>query len=327
MNILNCKKLFITGGLGFIGSNLIYYLIKNNFKGEITIFDNNSIDNTPALNQLRTIETVKIIFGDLQLLELVKDAIKGSDMVIHLAANSDISKGVFNPSIDFKNTVHATQNLLNAMLEVGVTKIIFSSGSGVYGDVSDILIPEDFGPLVPVSHYGASKLCAESMISSYVHMHNFNALIFRFANVIGNGQTHGVAYDFIRKVLKNKETLEVLGNGSQLKSYIHVNDIIQGILIASKNANKSIDYFNISTDDAISVKEIAAMVIQKMSVNSNITYGKTPFGWKGDVPKIFLKNEKLKNLGWIPSKTTKVAMEISIMEMLQDIQFKTHDNK
>jgi len=322
MNIFNSKKLFITGGLGFIGSNLINYLLNNGFEGEITIFDNNSIDNTPAVNKLRSYKNVKIIFGDLQLSELVNDAIKGSDMVIHLAANSDISKGVFNPSIDFKNTVLATQNLLSAMLVAGVSKIIFSSGSGVYGDVSDIFIPEDFGPLIPVSHYGASKLCAESMISSYVHMHNFQAVIFRFANVIGNGQTHGVAYDFIRKVLKNKETLEVLGDGSQLKSYIHVNDIIQGILVACQNTKRNIDYFNVSTDDAISVKDIALMVIEKMSMDSSIIFGKTPFGWKGDVPKIFLKNDKIKGLGWLPSMNTKEAMGIAITEMLYDIKYK-----
>jgi len=325
MDILNTKKLFITGGLGFIGSNLIDYLMKNNYKGEITIFDNNSIDNTPAAGKLRAYQSVKIIFGDLQLSELVKDAIKGSDLVIHLAANSDISKGVFNPAIDFKNTVLATQNLLNAMLEAEVTNIIFSSGSGVYGDISDIFIPEDFGPLVPVSHYGASKLCAESMISAFVHMHNFNALIFRFANVIGNGQTHGVAYDFIRKVLKNKETLEVLGDGTQLKSYIHVNDIIAGIIITCKNVKKNIDYFNISTDDAISVREIAAIVLEKMSVKANVRYGTTPYGWKGDVPKISLSNKKIKALGWSPSLTTKQAMEKSIVEMLYDIGYKIQE--
>ena len=321
MNLFLAKRIFITGGLGFIGSNLIYYLISKKYSGEIVVYDNNSIDNRLVIKKLRKFNFVKIIFGDIQILENLKEAISGSDLVIHLAANSDISQGVFNPSIDFRNTVVGTQNVLNAMLFNNINKIIFSSGSGVYGDVSDKYIPENFGPLTPISHYGASKLCAEAMISAFVFMHDFKALIFRFANVIGKGQTHGVGYDFIRKILNNKKTLDVLGNGFQLKSYIDVNDIIKAIDIASKKFKKNIDYFNISTDDVISVSEIANIVIKKMNVKHKINYGKSNFGWRGDVPKIYLSNEKIKALGWIYSMTSFKAMENSIDQMLDDISY------
>lgn len=319
MYIFSAKKIFITGGLGFIGSNLICYLKKNKYNGEIIIFDNNSIDNVSALNKLKEFNHLKIIYGDLRLTQLLDESIKSCDLVVHLAANSDISKGIFNPKIDFENTVLGTQNLLNSMLKNNVKNIIFSSGSGVYGNVVKKNIPEDYGPLIPVSHYGASKLCAESMISSYVFMHDFNALVFRFANVIGTGQTHGVAYDFIRKVKKNNLTLQVLGNGTQLKSYIDINDIIKAIDISSKKFSNNIDFYNVCTDDSITVREIATMVIKKMKVNLKINFGKSNFGWRGDVPKISLSNEKIKSIGWIYSMNTQQAMEHSINEMLKEI--------
>lgn len=140
-------------------------------------------------------------------------------MVFHLVANSDISKGVNNPKIDFQNTTMATFNLLTSMNSLGVKKIVFSSGSGVYGMNSDNIFDENYAPLFPVSHYGASKLCAEAMISSFVHIHNMQAIIFRFANVVGDWQSHGVAYDFINRLKKSAERLIVLGDGYQNKSY------------------------------------------------------------------------------------------------------------
>jgi len=321
MNILKSKQIFISGGLGFIGSNLIKYIKSNNYKGKIIVYDNNSINNRIALDYIKNLSNVQLIIGELLDFKKLKSSISGSDLIIHLAANSDISKGVFNPSIDFDNTILATKNVLTAMLETGINNIIYPSGSGVYGDITDIAIPEDFGPLVPISHYGASKLSAEALISSFVHMHDFNALIFRFANVIGPGQTHGVAYDFIRKIIKNKKTLNVLGNGNQLKSYIHVDDIISGIFIALQNSSEKINFYNLSTDDSISVKDIAAIVISKMSLETKIVYGNTDYGWKGDVPKISLTSEKIKSLGWVPRYNSKEAMKISIDCMLNEISY------
>ena len=310
MDIFKSKKIFITGGLGFIGFNIIEFLIKKNYLGEIIIYDNNSISNNRALKSLSTLSNVSIVIGELLDYKKTKSSMQGSDIVIHLAANSDISKGVFNPSIDFDNTIVATKNVLTSMLENEITQIVFPSGSGVYGDVDNINIPEEYGPLIPVSHYGASKLSAEALISSFVYMHDFTALIFRFANVIGPSQTHGVAYDFIRKIIKNSDELNVLGNGTQLKSYIHVDDIISGIIIALEKSFEKLQIYNLSTDDAITVKDIAKLVISKMGNNTKIIYGNTNYGWRGDVPKISLSSEKIKKLGWNPNYNTREAMKV-----------------
>ena len=321
MNILSSKQIFITGGLGFIGINFIKHLKRSNFKGLIKIYDNNSINNSISIDLIKKLDQTEIILGELLDFKKLCNSMKHSDFVIHLAANSDISKGVDNPSVDFENTIIATQNVLNAMLKNKIKKIIYPSGSGVYGNISHISIPENYGPLIPVSHYGASKLAAEAMISSFVHMHDFTALIFRFANVIGPGQTHGVAYDFIRKIIKENKILNVLGNGTQLKSYIHVDDVISGIFIACKNNSKNIDYYNLSTDDSISVKEIAELVVFKMGLKTKIIYGKSNYGWKGDVPKISISSKKIKNLGWNCNNKTTEAMEMAVNNMLEEIAY------
>lgn len=321
MDIIKSKQIFISGGLGFIGYNLIQYLIRKKYSGKIIVYDNNSISNNRALKSLSILSNVSIIIGDLLDYKKTKSSMQGSDIVIHLAANSDISKGVFNPSIDFDNTIVATKNVLNSMLENEINQIVFPSGSGVYGDVNNINIPEEYGPLIPVSHYGASKLSAEALISSFVHMHDFTALIFRFANVIGPNQTHGVAYDFIRKIIKNSDELNVLGNGTQLKSYIHVDDIISGIFIALEKSFEKLQIYNLSTDDAITVKDIAKLVVSKMGNNTKIIYGNTNYGWRGDVPKISLSSEKIKKMGWNPNYTTREAMKVSIDCMLNEIQY------
>tara|TARA_B100000902_G_scaffold63658_1_gene70406 strand:- start:991 stop:1968 length:978 start_codon:yes stop_codon:yes gene_type:complete len=321
MDIIKSKQIFISGGLGFIGYNLIQYLIRKKYNGKIIVYDNNSISNNRALKSLSILNNVSIVIGDLLDYKKTKSSMQGSDIVIHLAANSDISKGVFNPSIDFDNTIVATKNVLISMLENEINQIVFPSGSGVYGDVNNINIPEEYGPLIPVSHYGASKLSAEALISSFVHMHDFTALIFRFANVIGPNQTHGVAYDFIRKIIKNSDELNVLGNGTQLKSYIHVDDIISGIFIALEKSFEKLQIYNLSTDDAITVKDIAKLVVSKMGNKTKIIYGNTNYGWRGDVPKISLSSEKIKKMGWNPNYTTREAMKVSIDCMLNEIEY------
>ncbi len=317
MNLLESKKIFITGGLGFIGGNLIKHLTKLGYKNKIVVYDNNSINNTEIIELCNWMENIEIVYADLLDSEKINNCISGSDVVFHLAANSDISNGVFNPDIDFKNTVVATQNLLQAMLAENVKTIIFSSGSGVYGDISDRYIEEDCGPLTPVSHYGASKLCAESMIASFVFMHGFKGFVFRFANVVGDGQTHGVAYDFIKRLKENPATLSVLGNGYQKKSYIHVTDVLAGIFEVLNFETKPISYYNIATNDLITVREIADIVVNEMQLtNVKIEYGNTDFGWKGDVPIIMLDSRRIRNLGWLNQYSTYQAVVASVKSMI-----------
>jgi UDP-glucose 4-epimerase len=246
-------------------------------------------------------DRITYLIDDLCKPILLDEGLNGTDLVFHLAANSYISKGVNNPQVDFQNTTTATYNLLSAMKNASVNKIVFSSGSGIYGVNSNNYFDELHAPLFPVSHYGASKLCAESMISAFVHMHNFQAWIFRFANVVGDWQSHGVAYDFIKRLNHNPEKLIVLGNGFQNKSYIHVSDVLSAIFCVlhnTKNDNR-INAFNVSNDDIITVRDIVKIVLEEMKLNSaEVIYGITPYGWIGDVPQIKLDNNKIKSLGW-----------------------------
>lgn len=293
MNIL------ITGGLGFFGKNLTSYILKNT-DYSITIFDNNSINTFESFRNYFKNDRITYVIDDLKNPSLLEDALNNIDLVFHLAANSDISKGVNNPQIDFLNTTTATFNLLTAMKTIGVKKIVFSSGSGIYGMNKKNIFDENYAPLYPVSHYGASKLCAEAMISSFVHMHNMQALIFRFANIVGDWQSHGVAYDFIEQLKKTPERLVVLGNGYQNKSYIHVSDVLSAIFCAlEKGFDQNIQSFNVSNDDLITVRDIVKIILTEMDLTSTkVDYGTTPYGWIGDVPEIKLINNKIKLLGW-----------------------------
>jgi len=293
MNIL------ITGGLGFIGKNLTAHLLKNT-NNSITVFDNNSINTLESFQKHFNTDRIKYVIDDLKAPTLLADALNNIDLVFHLAANSDISKGVNDPQIDFLNTTTATFNLLSAMKAASVKKIVFSSGSGIYGISDDNIFDEKYAPLFPVSHYGASKLCAEAMISSFVHMHNMQALVFRFANVVGDFQSHGVAYDLINKLKKDPEQLVVLGDGYQNKSYIHVSDVISAIFyILEKGFNQPIQSYNVSNDDLITVRDIVKIILTEMNLTSTkVHYGTTPYGWVGDVPEIKLINNKIKSLGW-----------------------------
>lgn len=299
MIFLENKKVLITGGLGFFGKNLTSYLLKNT-DYSITIFDNNSINTLESFRNYFKNDRITYVIDDLKSPSLLEDALIKVDLVFHLAANSDISKGVNDPQIDFLNTTTSTFNLLTTMKKVGVKKIVFSSGSGVYGMNNENVFDENYAPLYPVSHYGASKLCAEAMISSFVHMHDMQAFIFRFANIVGDWQSHGVAYDFIKQLKKSPEKLVVLGNGYQNKSYIHVSDVLSAIFcVLDKGKAKNIQSFNVSNDDLITVREIVKIILMEMNLTTTkIEYGTTSYGWIGDVPEIKLINKKIKSLGW-----------------------------
>jgi len=295
----NNGKILITGGLGFIGKNLTNYLLQHT-NSTISIFDNNSINTYESFKKFFNSDRISYYIDDLKNPSLLNEALNDVDFVFHLAANSDISKGVNNPQIDFLNTTTATFNLLSAMKEAGVKKIVFFSGSGVYGMNNENIFDENYAPLFPVSHYGASKLCAESMISSFVYMHDMKAIIFRFANVVGDYQSHGVAYDFVRQLKANPEKLVVLGNGYQNKSYVHVSDILLAVFCAIEKApDKKIQAFNVANDDTITVRAIVKVIFEEMNLTKTvIEYGTTTYGWVGDVPEIKLVNKAIKSLGW-----------------------------
>ena len=216
------KKIIVTGGAGFIGSHLCERLVKAG--SSVRVFDNFSSGNRNHEKILRA-AGVEVIEGDLSDKDAVLRACENRDTVFHLAANPDISKAVSFPEIDFFQGTVLAQNVFEAARRVGISKIVYFSGSGVYGEHGSVVLAENHGPMRPISTYGASKLGCEALLCSYSHMFGIKSVAFRFANVVGGRQTHGVGFDFLRRLKKDPTKLVILGDGSQSKSYIHVVDV------------------------------------------------------------------------------------------------------
>jgi len=314
-NKIKKLRIFITGGAGFIGSNLTNELIKRGNK--ITIYDNLSSGRLEFLEPYLKTKKVKLIKGDILDFPKLKKAIKGHDLVFHLAANPNISQGILDPTIDLKIGILGTFNVLNAMRLASVKKIAYTSGSGVYGDQGEKFIKENFGPLLPVSMYGASKIASEALVSTFCHFYDMQAWIFRPANIVGKNQTHGVVFDFIKKLRKNPKELYILGNGKQSKCYLHVSDLINAMILAIEKSNERINLFNVASKSFLTVNEIAKMIIREMNLkNVKIEYSGENVGWKGDVPKVRLDIQRLTKLGWKAKMNSKQAVLRAIKELL-----------
>lgn len=313
------NKIFIVGGCGFIGSNLTKFLLEKYPKISIKIIDSLITGNLDYLSEYLDDPRLKIVVENVRNFDNLVKEMKGSDLVIHLAANADIAAASFDPAIDFDNGTILTHNILESMRLNNISKIIYSSGSGVYGDLGNEVIAEDSGPFMPISTYGASKLASESLISAYSYMFEINSTVFRFANVVGPNQTHGVGYDFIRKLRGNNKSLLILGDGNQLKPYIHVSDVINAIDLALlHNFNLRLNTFNLSNFDAISVNDIAEIVIDVMGLKDVILeYTGGARGWKGDVPFYKLDSSKIRAvMGWNHKMNSREAIISSIRSMV-----------
>jgi UDP-glucose 4-epimerase len=312
------KKYFIVGGAGFIGSHLVNKLLqdKSNY---VKIYDNFSSGKMFHLEDFLKNENLEIVTADVKDLKLLISEMNGYDSVFHFASNPDISKAIKQPDIDFWEGTYLTNNVLEAMRINNVKNLIYASGSGIYGDTGFTETNEDYSPMLPISTYGASKLSCEVLICSYSYLFDINSSVFRFANVVGPHQTHGVGYDFIKKLFKNKTELEILGDGNQSKSYIYVYDIINALLLIEKNYLNGYSYFNVATKDYISVSEIAEIVFKIMNLsNVKINFTGGDRGWKGDVPIVRLNSEKIRKLGWVNKYSCKEAIEKSVKSMFQD---------
>jgi UDP-glucose 4-epimerase len=233
-------------------------------------------------------------------------ALGGCDVVHHLAANPEVRASRASPEDHFKQNVEATYRLLEAVRRVGgVELFVFASSSTVYGEADMVPTPEDYGPLKPISHYGASKLAAEALVSAYASMYGFRAVIFRLANIIGPRSKHGVVYDFVEKLRADPGKLEVLGDGSQSKSYLYVDDCVRGMVMGAEEARDRVEVFNLGSDDRVSVKEIARAVMLEMGLDGcevRLTGGVDGGrGWAGDVKVMQLDSSRLRSLGWRPA--------------------------
>ncbi len=319
-------NIFIAGGAGFIGSHFARRVLLIPDISSVTIFDNFSSGTLDHLQDISLNPKLKIVRGDIKDINHLKNSMMTIDLVVHFAANPDIAKAITQPDIDFWEGTFLTQNILESMRVNNVKKILYTSGSGVYGEQPNIEFKESYGPCFPISTYGASKLACEALISSYCHMFGITGRAFRFANVVGPMQTHGVGYDFIGRLMQNGQQLRILGDGTQLKSYIYVDDVINAMMLVYENSKKEnaacFDVFNVATDDYITVTEIAYIAtnvagLSKDLVNYQYTGGDR--GWKGDVPKVLFDVSKIKNLGWRASKTSFQAIEASITSMHQQL--------
>ena len=239
-----------------------------------------------------------------------------TEMVFHMAANSDIQKSAISPEIDFVNTFSTTYSVLEAMRRNQIKKLFFASTSAVYGETG-CMLSENTGDLSPISYYGGAKFASEAFISSYSYMNDFDVTIFRFPNVIGPGLTHGVIFDFIRKLKNDSTRLEILGDGTQRKPYLYVMDLVDAIQKVSLSGEKGVHIYNIGVEDATTVKEIADMVCKKMGCNEvQYLYTGGNRGWKGDVPQFQYDLTKIHKWGWYPQYTSHEAVEKTLDSVL-----------
>lgn len=311
------SQVTVVGGAGFIGSHVAARYLKKGYK--VKILDNFSSGTAMHLSDLPSGD-VTVFKGEIAQTELLDESLRGSVAVIHLAANPDISIASKFPRVDFERGTLLTQEILDAMIRESVPQIIYASGSGVYGERDNrVFVEEDATPDV-VSTYGASKLASEAMISAYASLFGIEGYIFRFGNVVGKSQTHGVVYDFLRKLELDNSRLEVLGDGHQTKTYIHISDVIAGfdVLVRHDHVRAGkVSTFNLSTEDAISVREIANQVLSALKLTStDLVFGDTRYGWKGDVPFMRLDTSKARSQGWTSSLSSEEAIRKSIEEQI-----------
>ncbi len=315
-------KAFVTGGAGFIGGHLLKRLLQAEGTESVVVYDNFTSGQRSYLPAETSEGRLSVIEADLKDAERIREAMAGCDTVFHLAANPDIAKAITEPEIDFWEGTYLTQNVLEAMRQTGAARIFYTSGSGVYGEDPAVDFTEDHGPCIPISTYGASKMASESLIAAYCHMFGLVARVFRFANVVGPRQTHGVGYDFIRRLKNDPTTLRILGDGSQKKSYIHVDDVLEAILLVAARAKKRYDVFNVATDDYITVRQIADLAVATAGLRPDeVKYDFTggDRGWKGDVPIVRFDCAKIKAMGWKNRRSSAEALRDAMEAMRKEI--------
>lgn len=306
----------VTGGAGFIGSHLCDELVKRG--EEVWCVDNLHLGTEKNIFHLKKFNNFHFLRLDLldrigldQLFSEVK-----FDVVFHLAANSDIQQGNADHALDHKLTFMTTYEILEAMLRHKVNKIFFTSTSAVFGETGERL-HEDYGPLKPISFYGANKLAAEAYISVFVDNYNFKAWILRFPNVIGERLTHGAIFDFIKRLKEDPSKLTVLGDGTQTKPYLYVKDVICAIMTVFEKAEERLAIYHVGSDDLISVRTIAETVVDEMNLKDTyIEYTGGKKGWVGDVPYFHYDIDKITSIGWKQQFTSNEALRITVTKEL-----------
>ncbi|MDH2906068.1 MAG: NAD-dependent epimerase/dehydratase family protein [Methanomassiliicoccales archaeon] len=314
------KRFLVTGGAGFIGSNLVETLVQGN---QVDVLDNFSAVDDRYIRHLKDRKGFGILKKDITR-ETDFDGLGPYDTVFHLAADSDVRGGMERPTFDFRVNAEGTLNVLEFMRKRDIKEIVFASSSTVYGEAERIPTPEDYGPYMPISSYGASKMAAEGFISAYSHYYGIRGTIFRFANIVGRNSTHGVIFDFIMKLKKDSRHLEILGDGTQRKSYMHVSDCVNSMNYVHGRSSRT-DIYNLGNEGTTSVRKIADTVAMGMGlsgVSYRFTGGEEGRGWKGDVKIAELAVKKLLETGWKNKYSSDESVRVSVDEVIRQVHRK-----
>jgi len=313
------KSALITGGAGFIGSHLTDTLLKDGW--HVLVVDNLSTGSLKNLERHRDNPNLKIMVGDLKDSKIAMEALTNVETVFHFAANPEVRLSTTHPKIHFDENIMATFNLLEAIRQAGNVKyLIFASSSSVYGEPEAIPVKES-SSINPVSIYGASKVACEAFIVSYSRLYGLKSVALRYANVIGSRLNHGVIYDFITKLMRNEGKLQILGDGSQMRSFLHVDDAIEATVKVYGNLNDSFEAYNVGNEDWLTVNDVANIIVEVLGL-SNIKYVFESYlggiGWLGDVKKIALSVSKMRSVGWRPRYDSKTAVELAARAICQE---------
>lgn len=311
------SHVLVTGAAGFVGSHLVDRLLADGYT--VTGYDNFSSGHRRWLEDAFKHPAFTFVEADTLDLDTLTTTMQGHDLVFHLSANGDIAAAVQNPRLDVDQGILATFNVLTAMRATGASRLVFTSSGSVFGITDQVPTPETIGPLLPMSLYAAGKVGAEALISACCHTFGYRAWIYRFGNVVGGRMTRGVTHDFIHKLRGNPDTLEILGDGQQEKSYILVEEIVDGMLYGLANADVApCDVFNLSHPETILVDEIARVIVAEMGLpNVTYTYTGGRSGWPGDQYLAKLDVDKMKALGWAAQHSSKDAVRIATQRLLQ----------
>ncbi len=323
MRTRDTENILVTGGAGFIGSHLSDALAE--LEGEITILDNFSAGLLGNIERLlkQMPQKVKLLRGDCTNPIHVKKALRNVQIVFHFAANPEVRLELSDPKTCFRQNIFATYVLLQQLkANPKPYTLVFASTSTVYGEPGIIPTHEDYAPLEPISLYGASKLASEALISAYAHTYDYKAIIYRLANTIGPRSQHGVVHDFIQKLKSNPHELEILGDGTQAKSYLHVSDCIDAMLLGLEKSRNQVEIYNVGSKDQIDVGTIAQIIIEEMELkNVKLVYtggvdgGR---GWKGDVKNMLLDVGRMESLGWEPKYRSAQAIKTAAQTVLSE---------
>lgn len=295
---------FITGGAGFIGSNLADRLLADGHR--VIVYDNFSTGQREFIEDALTHPEFRLVEGDILDSEAMSAAMKGVDVVFHLAANADIRGGLDNPRRDLEQNTVATMNVLEAMRENAVSRIAFASSAAALGEPSIFPTPEDCSVPIQTSLYGASKMACEGLISSYCEGFGFEGYVFRFVSLLGERYPHGHVIDFYRSLREDPTSLHILGDGTQRKSYLHIRDCISamlGVVVEKRTARESkhhVEIYHLGVPEYIEVATSAKWICEHLGIDPSFEFAGGERGWVGDNPFVFLDVSKMRGTGWEP---------------------------